>query len=287
MRAMDRPAYELNAGFEACINDITDLGLKGRLTSISPEIGGRGRHYDQLASNGTLHAMQPSDLQDHQLEVGQVKKGELKNLYDSPMVARRKSSSRAIYDNLRAAAPGGKCPTCGFGQVSTLDHFLPKSSFPWFSVLTANLVPACRDCNTYKSARAAADAQCFHPYYDHAPLMRDRWLFAEILPTNPVSARYFVQTPQGWTPHLTLRAGNHFREYDLAKRFAIEAANEISALIPTFTQAPRMSPREIRSALVRRLTAHRQQQCNSWQIGLFEALHECDWFCNLQFEQAG
>lgn len=283
MRAMNRPAYELNAGFRACVDDITNLNLKGRLTAIAPDMENAGRYYDQLAANGTLHEMPRSDLQDRDLQVGHVTKGELKSLYVDTMVARRRSSARAIYDDLRAAAPNGRCPSCGLGQVTTLDHFLPKSSFPWFSVLVENLVPACRDCNTQKSARVAVDAQCLHPYYDAAPLMQDRWLFAEILPTKPASARYFVRPPQHWTPLLAMRAENHFREYDLAKRFAIEAANEISVLIPAFTG---MSPQMIRDTLAVRLRGFRKQQCNSWQIGLLEALHDCDWFCNLQFENA-
>ena len=287
MRAMQRPAYAVDAGFEACTNDINEAHLKERLITIAPAMRDAALHYDQLARTGALHQMPRSDRRDNELEVGLVTKGELKNLYDVPMVKRRTSSARAIYDDLRAAAPNGRCPTCGLGQVSTLDHFLPKSSFPSLSVSVDNLVPACRDCNTQKGSRAAPDAQSFHPYYDVSPLMRDRWLFAEILPTNPVSAQYFVRPPQNWTPLLATRAANHFREYDLARRFATEAASEISALIPTLTQAPRMSPPEVRSSLARRLHGYRQQQCNSWQIGLFEALHDCVWFYNLEFDANG
>ncbi len=44
------------------------------------------------------------------------------------------------------------CPYCGLPGVLTLDHYLPRAKklFPHFSVLTANLVPACMDCQHAK-----------------------------------------------------------------------------------------------------------------------------------------
>ncbi|MGX6566915.1 HNH endonuclease [Cupriavidus necator] len=238
-------------------------------------------YYDNLANQGQLHEVPRSDQRDTELVIGQVTKGELKNLYDHQMLPRNKSA-REIYDNLRSAAPGGRCPTCGFGHVYTIDHFLPKSAFPFFSVLPENLVPSCRDCNTGKMARAANDAQSFHPYYDVGPLMQEQWIFAEVLRTVPISVRYFVQAPLHWNQLLALRAANHFRDYKIASRFGVEAASELSALIHYFISPP-MQPHEIQDTLDRRLRAERQHQCNSWKIALFEALRDCAWFCSLEF----
>lgn len=281
MRAIQKPAYGPNSAFEACVNDTADAGLRARLNAIAPEMLNAAVHYDDLANRGQLHDMPRSDLRDTDLQVGHVTKGELKNLYDGQMVPRSKAA-RDIYDNLRLAAPGGKCPTCGFGHVYTIDHFLPKSAFPWFSVSPENLVPSCRDCNTGKMACAASDAQSFHPYYDAGPLMQEQWLFAEVLRTTPISVRYFVRAPQHWNQLLALRAANHFRDYKIGSRFGTEAASELSALVYYFT-SPRMQPDEIRDMLDRRLRAERQHQCNSWKIALFEALRDCVWFCSLQF----
>ena len=40
-----------------------------------------------------------------------------------------------------------KCPFCGIGTVSTLDHYLPKSKYPALAITPKNMIPACRDCN--------------------------------------------------------------------------------------------------------------------------------------------
>lgn len=46
----------------------------------------------------------------------------------------------------------GCCPYCGIKGSMTVDHYLPRSreEFPHFSVLSANLVPACGDCQGHK-----------------------------------------------------------------------------------------------------------------------------------------
>lgn len=60
------------------------------------------------------------------------------------------------------------CPMCGYGQVLTLDHYLPKDAYPEFSILPLNLVPACSDCNNFKSnfIRSTEGARFIHPYFD-------------------------------------------------------------------------------------------------------------------------
>lgn len=59
------------------------------------------------------------------------------------------------------------CPYCTLVQVQTLDHYLPKEDFPEFAVLTKNLVPSCRDCNTSgKKYEEDGRRALIHPYFD-------------------------------------------------------------------------------------------------------------------------
>lgn len=62
------------------------------------------------------------------------------------------------------------CPMCGSPGTGTLDHFLPKETFPEFSVMAANLVPACTHCNSSAKGRkyqgASSDEWPLHPYFD-------------------------------------------------------------------------------------------------------------------------
>jgi len=62
------------------------------------------------------------------------------------------------------------CPSCGEdGTPYTLDHYLPKTDFPHFSVIPANLSPMCDICQGHKLAETLDehDRRIFiHPYFD-------------------------------------------------------------------------------------------------------------------------
>lgn len=71
----------------------------------------------------------------------------------------------------------GVCPYCD-GTLSPkrakVDHFYPKSEYPFLAVVPENLVPACTDCNSvqFKGAKAPLApgtlnevADWFHPYH--------------------------------------------------------------------------------------------------------------------------
>ncbi|NDV74402.1 HNH endonuclease [Burkholderia cenocepacia] len=282
MRAIKKPTYPENYSFQTCTDSVTDGSLQRRLRGITEDMGALAKYYDGQAALGQLHTVPPTTAQDPDLLIGEVTKAELKNLYDREMVPRLKPGRR-IYDELRLSAPNSRCPTCGIGQVFTIDHFLPKSKFPLFSVLPENLVPACRDCNTGKLAAAANDAQSFHPYYDTKQLSEEQWISAELLQTDPIAVRYFVRAPQNWDDFQVRRAMNHFHEYKLAQRFGSLAAEELSTLTRTFTSPYPMKPNEVWDALDRRLAAERENRSNSWQIALLEALRDSEWFCALGF----
>jgi hypothetical protein len=60
------------------------------------------------------------------------------------------------------------CPMCGSFFTGTLDHVLPRKHYGLFSILSINLVPACK-CNSkrgevFKGTRAGQ--RVLHPYFD-------------------------------------------------------------------------------------------------------------------------
>ncbi|WP_143523685.1 HNH endonuclease [Pararhizobium arenae] len=85
-------------------------------------------------------------------------------LYDS------RGGSGPIARIRRPAIPYQSCPMCGSLGGRSLDHALPRSRFPEFSILHENLVPACTMCNTdekggtYRGIRRPE--RFIHPYYD-------------------------------------------------------------------------------------------------------------------------
>ncbi|MGY3494386.1 HNH endonuclease [Bradyrhizobium sp. USDA 4502] len=88
------------------------------------------------------------------------------------------NEQRLLYENRKAGKrlkdlrqqQLASCPMCGSPGTGTLDHFLPKETFPEFSVMAANLVPACTHCNSGAKGRkyrgASSDEWPLHPYFD-------------------------------------------------------------------------------------------------------------------------
>ena len=62
------------------------------------------------------------------------------------------------------------CLSCGIYEAVCLDHFLPKSDFPEYSILHKNLIPICLGCNSKKSNHIPGfKNNYFHPYFDILP----------------------------------------------------------------------------------------------------------------------
>jgi hypothetical protein len=62
------------------------------------------------------------------------------------------------------------CPACGEdGTPNTLDHYLPKQTYPEFSITAYNLFPMCDICQGKKSTdtvNAMNERLFLHPYFD-------------------------------------------------------------------------------------------------------------------------
>jgi len=84
----------------------------------------------------------------------------------------------SIIDTIRSDNANSLCPMCGSMHSGTLDHVLPKESYPEFAIFTKNLVPACK-CNGFKSTTIAnaAGHRMLHPYFDN--ILSQRLIRAE------------------------------------------------------------------------------------------------------------
>jgi hypothetical protein len=83
------------------------------------------------------------------------------------------ADDNALYGELLRCEPD-MCPLCGFGEVSTLDHYLPRTRFPQFSVYAMNLVPCCSRCNQLKGTKVGhiPARQFLHPLYHALPALQ-------------------------------------------------------------------------------------------------------------------
>lgn len=286
MRAIERPNLVPQAVYETCINSISDSALRNRLNLITHDLMIAATDYEQKADAIQLFTLAPNTCQNNDPVLGFVTKKELKDIYTNHFVPEKKPA-RKYYDLLLSKAHLSRCPYCGIGHVSTLDHFLPKSPFPQFSVLPLNLVPACKDCNEGKNATvtSAIDKQDLHPYFDHQHFINDQWLYADIEQSSPITIRFFVNPPNHWNDISKNRVQAHFIHFNLAARYKIEASSElanISGLLTKYLQS--YGQASICQHLTMQAENHLSQHVNSWQTALYQALATSTWYCNGGFQ---
>ncbi|MEP5765204.1 MAG: hypothetical protein ABJ308_11440 [Halieaceae bacterium] len=280
MRQVTRPDIPIKEAYEACRASVNSEQYRQRLDDGEPEIVTATADYMLRASAACLHTFQPLESTDDSTVVlRELTKQDLVKLYDYHMV--RRQPGRSLYERLSILSQK-KCPFCGgIGQTFTLDHYLPKSEYPQFSVFPANLVPCCRDCNSEKGAAVATSAgsQVLHPYFDANRFYTDVWVVAVIqLGADPM-AEYAVQAPNTWSDEDKERVKEHFNEYNLSQRYAVEAASELATIVDQWDD------------IYRPLTAGQRRQhfallsrnghANDWKQALYRALSQnplvCRW----------
>lgn len=289
LKTLNKPSFGQDPVFKSCVQGVASLGAATRLNAIGPQLLQQERTYEQLASLGRLdqwpqHPQGGNDL----LALGAVSRGELKGLYTDQMAGAGSKPARNYYDQLRVSAPGNLCPYCGIGAVETLDHFLPKGRYSTLSVLPLNLVPACRDCNTGKHGGAVtAESMTLHPYFEDATISRDEWLFATIVSAQVIHVEFRAATPDAWPAPVSQRVMNHVSEFDLARRYGIQAAGRLT-YYADYIHLLMSSGAGYAVAEMLRLNAQSERTAygvNSWQAALAKAVADNPWFSSQGYAQ--
>lgn len=150
------------------------------------------------------------------------------NLYSHP---KEGSAHGVVLDALRAHELD-ICPACGEkGVPNTLDHYLPKRTFPQFAISPANLFPMCDACQGAKwekTGDAAAPRYFIHPYFDTF----SRPQIVALTIAGPLATPTFTLAPH---PELggpeQILVGTHLRELEIHERYIRFFRNEHRRLL--------------------------------------------------------
>ncbi|BCJ51862.1 HNH endonuclease [Actinoplanes sp. NBRC 14428] len=266
------PATSALAAFRTCIRTIEDLDLRQRLRNAENSIVDADKKF--IAA---VHAGDVSSLDPKALGMPDVSTKEMEWVYKNRMV---KSTGRSIYEKLKLAAKEDRCPLCGHRDVSTLDHYLPKTVIPALAVNPYNLVPACSECNKIKRAimpRVAEDAT-MNPYFDSFD--DELWLVSDVLRTVPASFRFRVSRPASWDDVTSARAMKHFEVFDLAQLYSTQAARELVNIRYSLNIVSGVGgERAVQDHLAREAASRIAAHLNSWESAMYSAMSVQDWFC--------
>jgi hypothetical protein len=270
MKKLAKPKTSAQDVFRSCASGIDSDATRNRVLSeystfaaaeLQYELAGMKSNLSSIYADSNLSLALGEDL--------------WKKLYTQYMVPEGKPARR-YYDEVLVAA-NGKCPLCTIGHVASLDHYLPKSQHPIYSVLISNLVPACESCNRLKGSYIAKTPalQTFHPYFEQDHFYEEQWISAKLKNTDPLTVIFFAAPPSNWSAVDQSRAKAHFSEFKLAKKFGIEAASEISVVDDLLrSQAPPLD----RDGLVSHLrqvaisVARASNIVNHWKAILYQTL---------------
>lgn len=112
------------------------------------------------------------------------KKATLRNLYKS-----EKDPLKSSLHLMRYNSGLNSCPVCGSLALGEIDHYLPRSTYPEFSIFKYNLVPCCSLCNGKKGINT-------HNENDKSKSERfAHAIFDEFLRENVVRFQYNIVGP--------------------------------------------------------------------------------------------
>jgi len=173
--------------YDVFIEDVVSERLGGRNAQYFSDIkdNWKSRTQEYLDNAGNPEVVKPWGL------IAREDRKKFSNLYSNPQEG---STQRPVLESLRDRKLQ-LCPACGEdGTPNTLDHYLPKDSFPEFAITAANLAPMCDICQGEKLIETVTPANeriFLHPYYD------------EFLDEQVVMLEF--AKPLGTPPSLTLR----------------------------------------------------------------------------------
>ena len=281
MIRLSEPQYDFGQTLDECVNGITgNIALRNNVVDSKPGLIEMGVQYSDAATNGGLYAITPVNAAGNAdpVVVHTLTKSDLVKVYDKYFVPPEKPA-RKIYDSLLNAAKE-KCPFCGgIGTPRNLDHFLPKMHFPQFSVLPQNLVPSCRDCNMENKASTFAinaQDQVIQPYADDYKFFTSQWIYAIYhvgINHQPGEFEYYTDPPAEWPGMDKRRVEKHFQDFNLAKRYAIKAAECLGMVLKQIEAMEQrgIDYREIEEVILQP-GVNSAPFANHWQKSMFQAL---------------
>ncbi len=273
MIKLNKPDFNQAEIIDECIENMNDADVKNRILSSKNTIVDISKKYDKLAED-----MELSTIPVHTKIKGGATKTDMEWLYTNKF-ARQNEQGRKYYDAIKILPPYGTCPFCGQRKVSTLDHYLPKSKYPAYSITPYNLVAACSECNKVKSATVfnSRTEETIHPYYDD--FNDGIWLKAKILEEDPISFVFYVEKPDKWDDEKYQRAQNHFKAYELQSLYQSHASEEFSEYNYSLRRLYKVgNAKLVKDDIEERINSARSLRLNTWRAAMYEALKNCTWF---------
>ncbi|WP_026566618.1 HNH endonuclease [Bacillus sp. UNC41MFS5] len=207
----------------------------------------------------------------------------MKKAYENYIVESEDSGKkgRDIYEHILLLADDGICPYCMYGDVSTVDHYLPKAHFIEYAITPLNLLPSCYECNTKKNdLRKLEENKMFiNPYCDD--LTQIRWVECKLVDKVwPLTFEFNVKKDME-SAILKERLLEQFETLSLGKLYATKAGRYFRVRAKKIVENYESGGIEsIIEALEDDKVSAEFYNLNSLEAKVYEALLNSEWFIN-------
>lgn len=220
---LKEPDFSLKDTFLSCVRYYRkNSTIAEKMMNIQPYLLDDEKQYKENISE--LYIL-PEHSDGLYMDEEEISNKNLKDLYSNKLINKKNKDSRKFYDRLLTSSP--ICPYCGERQVTTIDHFLPKSKYANFSITPINLIPCCYVCNMNKRDIVPTNEKdlLFHPYFEDIAEMK--WLFADLEINNlTVIFNYYVKL-EGYDV-IAQRLKNEVKKLNLLSYYSEKAGTEFS-----------------------------------------------------------
>lgn len=262
--------------YSKCVEGVNSQVDKNLLNTFTSDIQSKSDLYRHKALINQLHTL----TRDHFIN-GINLKFFLNDLYTEQM-SKETGSARKYYNYIKSQAL--LCANCFHQKPTTLDHYLPKAKYPFFSVSPVNLIPCCRDCNTSKGQYDSDlyEEQLINAYFDKDIFFNDIWLEAEIKigDENVPFVVYKVTPPFSWHDNDKKRVLRHFERFKLNELYSAQANVELFSNKNVFNDYINSND-GLKSNLEKEAINLSSTIPNTWKAALYRALSKSFWFCNI------
>ncbi len=275
---INKPTDNVKEVFETCISNFENATFKAKLNSVGNFIETSTNNYNTQALVNNLNSI-PKVTNVNNI----VTADEMKKVYEQKLV-RKGQPGRKYYEKLRLAAKNNICPLCNQRTVTTLDHVLPKTSYPTFAVAPFNLIPACADCNKIKDTYqpSISEEEIIHPYYDD--ISNQQYLYASLEETTPPSINFYIKLSDP-ASIIEKRLKKHFSLFKLNELYTSNAAEELSNISYRLSKLYTTGRKEsVIDYLKEEFESRYVNNKNSWQTAMYKTLYVNNWFCDGGFK---
>lgn len=269
MRKLEKPILSLEQIITDCVSNMQSNNDQKYLDA-TPQIIEYSNDFDEKMNTTSAYLLSP-----HIKITDQLYKEDMVKLYNDKF-SKEGQPGRKYYDRLIITPKNGTCPICGFGQVTTLDHYMAKALYPSLAVTPQNLIPSCFDCNKSKRNNDFNDItdMTLHPYYDEVQSFE--WLLATVVSTDPICIEYSVDPNIEMSP-LRQRLERHLTSFKLKNRYSKKAAEELTSMRAVFQMLIDIGGKEnLRDFINTTYQGLCKEEKNSWRTALYKAMIDID-----------